>query len=709
MPFPSISRKSMISCAFFLILTHLFIFNTTPVFSQDDLPSPPSADDALEEELRYLKAETYVITASRVLEDIKKTASSVTVITDRQIRQMGAKHLSDVLQTVPGMNYFYYFVGNHSLYASGLPSQFSHRMLLMVNSHPLNENHTAGAITYDNMILDNVKRIEFMRGPGSALYGANAFAGVINVITKEAEDVDGWEVTARGGSYDTQQYNLLYGKTHNDLEITFNYNYFNTHGFNGHVDEDYQTARDRLFLTNASLAPGRMRGDEEKYDASLTMKYKGFKLDGRYVRRDWDLPVGWYGALSRKGDLSVKDYYLNLSYERTLFEGLDLLAKVYRNHDGIHDFFQHYPEGSAQLTPLLVPVIMPKGMIHSPSVKNNRTGFEIQTTWRTSDSNTVVAGITYEEMKQYDVKRRTNYLTTPIPLIIIPLPYVRYRTDIQNYNRSVKRNFKAFFIEDIWDITDNLRFTLGVRYDDYSDFGSSVNPRAGLTWEFIKGYDLKLLYGSAFRAPSFAELYNLGTGDPNLDPEKVDTYQVSLGAEVTPYLSGRVTWFWNSVKDYIDIMMKPGPQFFRQINLDQKRSEGLIVEMKYDFGRGTYLAVNYTHTIFKEVFIWVTPKHMGNVMANIRLSRYLNFYAACHFEDGWRRDSGDKRDDMSGYGIVNVTLIAKKFLKGYEGLELRGSVYNLFNKDYTSPAKIQLPHDTPRPGRNFMVEVKYKF
>jgi outer membrane receptor protein involved in Fe transport len=64
---------------------------------------------------------------------------------------------------------------------------------------------------------------------------------------------------------------------------------------------------------------------------------------------------------------------------------------------------------------------------------------------------------------------------------------------------------------------------------------------------------------------------------------------------------------------------------------------------------------------------------------------------------------------MSGYGIINATLIAKKFLNGYEGLESQGSVYNLFNKDYKSPTdKGQLPNDTPRPGRNFIVEVKYK-
>jgi len=653
-----------------------------------------------------------IITSSRVPENIKKTASSITVITDIQIRQMGARHLSDVLQTVPGMNYYYHFSGVHMTYARGLIGALSPNILVMINSHPINENSSGGAMmTHDTLMLDNVKRIEIIRGPGSALYGANAFAGVINVITKEAEDVDGWELTASGGSYDTQQYNLLYGKTHNDLAIVLNYNYFNTHGFNGHVNKDALSTS--IFPRNriASLAPGRMKGDDEKYDFSLNLKYKGFTFDGRYVDRERDLPIAIIRPiLNNKSIFSFKDYYLNLSYERTLFEGLDFFGKVYRNHYNPHSDYQLSPPGSVQLTPF-GPVIMREGMIGISSNKNNRTGFEIQTTYKMNDFNTVVAGITYEEMKQYDVSRRSNFLWTPFPGVLIPLLSVRDLTDIQNVNRSVKRNFKAFFIEDIWDITEDVRLTVGARYDDYSDFGSEVSPRAGLTWEFKKGYDLKLLYSHAFRAPSFGELYSIVVGNPDLDPEEVDTYQVSLGAEFTSSLSSRVTWFLNRTKDTISVKMEPGLEFARHINKGKSRTEGLEVEMSYDFGRGTYLAMNYTHQIInKRSFLWIIPKHRGNIMANIRLSKYLNFYAACHFEDGFRRNRGDNRDDMSGYGIVNATLIAKKFLKGYEELEIRGSVYNLFDKDYTSPTgKDQLPNDTPRPGRNFIIEMKYKF
>jgi iron complex outermembrane receptor protein len=706
-----IEKKTIFNLVFPIFAFLLSYFLPTPVFSQEDLPSPPGTEDELDKELQYLKAETYVVTASRIPENIKKTASSVTVITDKEIRQMGARNLADVLQTVPGMNCYYHYTGTHEVNTRGLPDTGSARLLIMINGHSLNENYAGGATwTHDTLMLDNVKRIEVIRGPGSALYGSNAFAGVINLITKEGDDVDGWELTTRGGSFDTQQYNLLYGKTFNELDVLFNYNYFDTHGFNGHVNEDLQTSIDSLFLTNASLAPERMKGDDEKYDASLNVKYKGFKLDGKYVDRKRDLPVGIYPVLNNKSISSLVDYYLNLSYERTLFEGLDLLAKVYRNHNAYQPEFQFFPPGSVFLTPWLIPVSMPKGTNGDATLKNNRTGFEIQPTYKISESNIMVAGITYEEMKQYDVRASGNFLFTSSPFIIIPLPRVMNLPSSQ-VGKSVKRNFKAFFIEDIWDITGALRLTAGIRYDDYSDFGDSFNPRVGLTWEFIKGHDLKLLYGSAFRAPNFNELYDVLHGDPDLDPEEVDTYQVSLGAEITPSFSGRVTWYQNEIKDAIDPKMGSGFDFLQSTNYSTMRSQGLEMEMRYDLGRGSYLALNYTNQLsIKRMFEWFVPRHVGNIMANFRLSRYLNLYTSCHFEDGFRRQRGDNRDNMSGYAIFNTTLIAQKFLKGYEGLELRASVYNLFDKDYTSPAgRLELPQDIPRPGRSFLVEAKYKF
>ena len=141
--------------------------------------------------------------------------------------------------------------------------------------------------------------------------------------------------------------------------------------------------------------------------------------------------------------------------------------------------YQSNPPGHIRLPPYGF-AIYPEGANLRGSYKNNRTGIEIQTTYKLSGSNTLVAGGTYEEMKQFDTSDIRNHLFTPSP-IFITLPSMRDLSHIQNINPSVKRNFKAFFVEDIWDITEDLRLTAGFRYDDYSDFGSHVSPRAGLT------------------------------------------------------------------------------------------------------------------------------------------------------------------------------------------------------------------------------------
>jgi iron complex outermembrane receptor protein len=620
---------------------------------------------------------------------------------------MGAKDLMDVLhRTVPGVSFSTDISGIRGFQVRGAPA--FNTVLLMINSHPVNRTYGGDwPLTYDDLIIENIKRIEVIRGPGSAVYGANAFHGVINVITKEADDIDGLELIARGGSWDTQQYNLLCGKSFSDLEVAFDFNFFKTHGFRGYIEEDFQsTVMDPLFGSSASLAPGRTQGDREKYDAALTLKYRGFKFDGKYVDREWDAPVTIWATLSNNRIYSIKDYYLTLSYETRIWEGLDFYGKVYRNKNEFTFNGQIFPPGFVGLSPT-GPAIWPDGLINKGGDEGSRTGIEIQTTYKMSESNTVVVGATYEHQKAEDLSLRANWLPTPDPNVIIPLPSVQKWPEAiadEHLMDEETRNLKAVFFEDVWDITDDLRLTLGARYDHYDDFGDHFSPRAGLTWEYMKGYDLKLLYGHAFRAPSFQEFYHPTSGNPDLDPEKIDTYEISLGAEFTSSFNGRVTYYYRKAKDDI-IFVFPGINE----NLGTFRDQGLELEMRYDFGRGTYLAGNYNYQDWKDEPS-PFPKHTGKVMANIRLSRHLNFYADCYLEDGWERwMPDDTRDDPSGYEIVNVTLIAKKFLKGYKGLELRGSVYNLFDEDYTFSTGPELPNDLPMPDRHYLFEVKYKF
>ena len=140
------------------------------------------------------------------------------------------------------------------------------------------------------------------------------------------------------------------------------------------------------------------------------------------------------------------------------------------------------------------------------------------------------------------------------------------------------------------------------------------------------------------------------------------------------------------------------------------------MKLKYDFGRGTYIAANYAYIDSENLDTgesnWTIPPHMGSIMTNIRLNRYLNWNAHCIYRGRWSRGKDDPRNDMSDYTVVNTTLIARKFLKKFEGLELAVTVNNLFDEDYSSPtsnAITDLPDDFPMPERNYMLELRYQY
>jgi iron complex outermembrane receptor protein len=704
-------------CCLLLVLAYMPEEST---FAQEDpFAEANELNASIEEEMEWLQAETYVITASRVLENIKKSASSITVITDSQFRKMGARYLADVLRTVPGMGALYEHDQTYRIDARGILKGSGQHILFMINSHPLNENFSGGAmLLYDTALLDNVQRIEVIRGPGSALYGANAFAGVINIITKSAEEIDGIQVTARGGSFQTQEYNVLFGKSFGEFTISANAQYFDTEGAEVYIEQDSITQIDQLGILYgfpaASRAPDDVSTSDQKYDVSLGLAYKGFSFEGHYVERDKNAPISLTGALTDKNQDQINTYNLMVGYENEIHEKLLFSGKLYRNHYASKADYQGYPPGTLVVTPDGPALLGSDGAIVQLDRKENRTGAEVVATYTPGETHTIVAGGSYEHMELYDVEYAANFLYTPVQNVIVLLPAIQDLSDPStNYAKDADRTFQALFLEDLWDIREDMRITVGARYDSYSDFGSSFNPRAGLTWEFIPGYDVKLLYGKAFRAPSFIELYAQNNpaliGNPDLEPEIVHTYEVSAGAEITDALSGRVTGFFSQIFDSINqVQTEEG---FQYQNADELQSQGVEMEARYDFGKGTYLTASYTYQDVEyedtgERYQYA-PQHKGSILTNFRISKYLNLSADAYFQGKYTRLDNDSRDDIEGFAVLNTTLIAKNFL---EGLEVRGSIYNVLDTEYYYPSSADtLPNDVPQPGRSFLVELLYDF
>ncbi len=676
-------------------------------------------DQSLEEEMAWLRAETFVITASRVLESIKKSAASITVVTERDIEAMGARYLVDVFKATPGMSAWYYSDGIYKIDSRGMIKSAGQHILLMVNSHPLNENFLGGFTSFLTMTVENIKQIEIIRGPGSALYGANAFAGVINVITKDGHDIDGLEVMARTGSYQTQHYNVLFGKEFSDVALTINANYYDTDGYKAYIERDIQTSIDRLLPFNASHAPGNAQSPENKLDLFTQVQVQGFTLEGRYIEGEKDRPISIANNLTEGNTEPWVDYYVSLNYEYEVSEQWNLAAKVYQNHNTYDGRVQGYPAGAALPTaPLGMPEIFPDGVIAEFYHDNDRAGVEFQTQYNAADSNTIVAGVTYEKMAQANIEYAANFRYTPIQNVIVRLPAVVDFPEDQTYTKAVSRTFTAGFVEDLWDLTDDFRLTLGARYDHYSDSGGSFNPRAGAVWQFAAGYDLKVLYGRAFRAPSFYELYSRNNpafvGNPDLEPEVVDTYEMSVGADLSESFSARATGFLNNFQDSVEAVNQLDASGFTQRVFQNKskiRTQGVDVELKYDFGKGTYMGMNYTlqdaENLDTNEGFWNNPEHKGNVMANVRLTKYFNLQTNVYFEGARKRAEGDTREEPEGFALVDLTLLARKFV---DGLELRFSVNNVLDKEYAIPTPPDsLPVDFPMPGRSFFVEASYSF
>ena len=168
------------------------------------------------------------------------------------------------------------------------------------------------------------------------------------------------------------------------------------------MDQDQQSVLDERYGTHGSLAPGNMKGDLYQWDAQLTVKYKGLKFDGKYIDRKRDKPFGWRSILDHMSNVHGKDYYLNLSYDLTPTEGLDVMVKAYRNQQTYSERNQMFPKGSVMLTPT-GPIITSENEWAEVEYKSSRMGAEAEVVYEIVDSNTIVGGICFEQQDRKSV------------------------------------------------------------------------------------------------------------------------------------------------------------------------------------------------------------------------------------------------------------------------------------------------------------------
>ena len=654
-------------------------------------------DQGLSEELKYLQAEAgakYAVSATRTLERVEKIGSTVTVISRQQILDMGARNLMDVLKTVSGLGVTQNDIGIYEVEVRGIKTPFSEKVLFMIDSHPVNQSLINGGALWgnDTFLVENVKRVEVVRGPGSALYGANAFLAVVNVITRDSTE-DTVELSAGGGSLDTQKYNLFVGKNVDKLGVALNVNYFDSRGQKKFMAHD---------VVNAS---GHISDWKEKWNADLKLSYDDLTLHANFARLQRGPFVGIANALNDESKQQYTTAFAELRYDHDFTDNFRVNAKAYYDFFRLNNFWELFQEGFANGA-------YPDGVLTRSAVNDSQLGTDIAAHFMLDSANKLIVGAMAEHQRQWDIAFEANFN----PLTFEPLASYQKLNSSLDWTEEVTRDIFAVYAEDIWDILDNLRLTLGARYDHYSDFGGTFNPRSTVVWEFIKHYRFRFSYGSAFRAPTFAELYNKNNpaivGNPTLKPETIDTYEVGFAGDITDDLKFGITGFLNEINDIIVPTAGPGAASIHA-NHGKIESKGVEAEIQWRFMPGGSIGANYTFQDTRNAEtdrrLADTPAHRANILANIPLLYDLNWNTQLILRDKTPRSAGDNRPDAPGYGIVNTALMASN-LFSYKEYELQASVFNLLDKNYVDPSPAGTTiSDLPKPGRVFYIELRGRF
>jgi iron complex outermembrane receptor protein len=263
---------------------------------------------------------------------------------------MGATDLPEVLETVPGLHATIQPVTNDYSYSiRGIRNDTNAEVLLMMNgtrfSIPYQGTHMAGMI----IPVENIQRVEVIRGPGSALYGADAFAGVINIVTKKAADLDGVTIGARGGNADTKSAWGQYGGQWQGWDVASSLQYSHN-GIDPDriVSSDAQTQVDAALNTHASLAPGPMQTQNERWNGHLNLQRKHWDLGfWAFNESDFGFRAGTAGALDNRGKGNGSNYLgdVRFSTEDDL-EDWELQAHASFLHTDIIADIYNFPVGT---------------------------------------------------------------------------------------------------------------------------------------------------------------------------------------------------------------------------------------------------------------------------------------------------------------------------------------------------------------------------
>lgn len=678
------------------------------------LPIAQAHATSEEEELSMAfgdKATVSIATGSE--QPLRRAPAVATVITAEDIRAMGATDLDEVLEAVPGIHVSRNVQGYNPLYViRGIYSEFNPQTLVLQNGVPMTMMFIGNrGNIWGGLPLENVARIEVIRGPGSALYGADAYAGVINIITKSSADINGTEFGTRVGAFNSWDVWTQHGGKLGAFDVAGYLRFGATDGFKETVDSDAQTLLD----PSVSLAPGPVGTGRDAMDASVELSRDTLRLRAGYRWRDnVGLGGGASSALDPVGRARTERLNADLSWSdldlaRDLKLGLTL--SYFKYITSYPTPLQLYPPGAWG------GGAFPNGMQGAPNTWEQQLRGSAVLTYTGLTGHNLRLGVGQDDLNMYRTQEIKNFtlpgLAAPVPTSgaeLLEFPVA------ESFSTPHRRKVRYVYVQDEWSFARDWALTAGVRRDLYSDFGGTTNPRLAVVWDASLDLTAKLLYGRAFRAPSFSEKYSINNpvlrGNPDLKPEVINTLETAFSWQARPDTQLQLSLFQYNMKDIIRTAGFPATRS----NTGEQHGRGFELEAVHDVRSNLRLSGHYAYqrstddTSGKDA--GYAPRHhlFGRAdwgfASGLRLGGQINRVASR------QRPPGDTRAPVPDYTTLDLTLRTKRHPSGWD---LAVSVRNLFDEDVSEPSlyspghptPVLIENDLPMAGRSFYLQLTY--
>jgi len=698
------------------------VVNDTQEQSSESLEQPSetmsdigSTDVVLQELIQLLDQETELATKSKMNVDF--VPGMMSVLHGKDMLARGVENVYQALGLLPGIEISRTNDGQPQILVRGIGKTFfSSKVKFLLNNTPFNA--TLGAATTLLILpIEQVERIEVIRGPGSAIYGEYASVGVINIITRKGDSA----LFVRANDLKKQTYGGMYSRQLPEKELSFNIGVSQVRADGGDVD----AGPDILFGTpqaGISNAPGPINNKEDHKTLLLDVDYKDYIFSWQYIEQSSGDYFGLANALPSDQQRIVRSITM---------QSFELSKKWQINDDwrakgtvGLLDFqldselYELFPAG------FIVPPanIYPDGVLGGPNYEDDRYYIGGDFSYSGMVNHEWLLGFDLAYIEQGETYVNRNYNPDDLTPITTPPSVVRLDGGENWIKEGLSRTVMGLFVHDQYTVNEKLKFTFGLRFDHYDDVGNDVMPRLAGVYQLADKQTLKFQYARSFRPPTFLELYTQNNlivdGNPDLESESIDTIEAAYvfndGATVF-----RSTAFYFIVRDLIAI----DPALNSYTNQGKINTAGLELELQQQVTRKIKVDATLTALNTEDDQSGEDVPGIANLAGNIAflLQPWPDYIFGIQLKalGDRKREAGDSRPDLDGYSVLDVTL--NMFNLGLRNLNLRTGIKNLFDNDIVYPAPlVSFPpgtpqlrpayqNDYPQSGREIFLQLDYTF